>query len=105
MGFFDRLKHKDINRGVKEYELALGAVLLDVRTPEEYREGHIPKSKNVPLQTIDRVPSVVAGKQTPLYVYCYSGSRSGQAVAVLKRMGYTNVSNIGGIVSYSGKIE
>ena len=45
MGFFDRLKHKDINRGVKEYELALGAVLLDVRTPEEYREGHIPKSK------------------------------------------------------------
>lgn len=105
MGFFDRLKHKDINQGVKEYESASGAVLLDVRTPEEYREGHIPKSKNVPLQTIDRVPSVVAGKQTPLYVYCYSGSRSGQAVAVLKRMGYTNVSNIGGIASYSGKIE
>lgn len=105
MGFFDILKHKDINQGVKEYELALDAVLLDVRTPEEYREGHIPKSKNVPLQTIDRVPSVVAGKQTPLYVYCYSGSRSGQAVAVLKRMGYTNVSNIGGIASYSGKIE
>lgn len=105
MGFFDILKHKDINQGVKEYESASGAVLLDVRTPEEYREGHIPKSKNVPLQTIDRVTSVVAGKQTPLYVYCYSGSRSGQAVAVLKRMGYTNVSNIGGIASYSGKIE
>ena len=42
---------------------------------------------------------------TPLYVYCYSGARSGQAAAALRRMGYTNVKNIGGIASWRGAIE
>ena len=41
MGFFDFLKQPDINKGVMEYHKTNGAVLLDVRTPQEYREGHI----------------------------------------------------------------
>ncbi|MDY5055898.1 MAG: rhodanese-like domain-containing protein, partial [Bullifex sp.] len=49
MGFFDFLKGPDINEGVKEYRETNGAVLIDVRTPEEYREGHIPESMNIPL--------------------------------------------------------
>ena len=53
MGFFDFMKGPDINQGVKEYSATDGAVLLDVRTPDEYRQGHIPGSKNVPLQSID----------------------------------------------------
>ena len=105
MGFFNIFKHKDINRGVEEYRAAPGALLLDVRTPQEYREGHIPGSKNVALQSISKVSSVAENKDTPLYVYCYSGSRSSQAVRMLQRMGYTNVINIGGISSYSGKVE
>ena len=105
MGFFDMFKQKDINESIKEYQSLSGAVLLDVRTPQEYKEGHIPKSKNVPLQMIDRVTSVVKTKDTPLFVYCYSGSRSNQAVNELRRMGYSNVTNIGGISSYSGKVE
>ncbi|MDO4474938.1 MAG: rhodanese-like domain-containing protein, partial [Eubacteriales bacterium] len=48
MGFFDIFKQKDINEGIKEYKSVQGAVLLDVRTPQEYKEGHVPKSKNVP---------------------------------------------------------
>lgn len=105
MGLFDMLKQKDINEGIKEYQSVSGAVLLDVRTPQEYQEGHIPKSKNVPLQMINKITSVVGTKETPLFVYCYSGSRSSQAVNALKRMGYTNVINIGGISSYTGKVE
>ena len=52
MGFFDFLKGPDINQGVAEWNATPGAVLLDVRTPQEYREGHIPNSVNLPLQSL-----------------------------------------------------
>ena len=105
MGFFDFLKQPDVNKGVNDYRNAPGAVLLDVRTPQEYSEGHIPGSKNVPLQALDKVRSVVENKDTELFVYCYSGARSRQAAAALGQMGYTNVQDIGGIAAYHGKVE
>ena len=105
MGFFDFLKGPDIGEGVREYNATPGAVLLDVRTPEEYREGHIPGSKNVPLQSIDKVAGMIDNKSTPIFVHCLSGARSRQAAAILKQMGYTNVKNIGGISAYAGKVE
>ncbi|MDD6967617.1 MAG: rhodanese-like domain-containing protein [Firmicutes bacterium] len=105
MGFFDFLKGPDINQGVKEYRDTDGAVLLDVRTSGEYAEGHIPGSKNLPLQSIDKVERMIENKATPIFVHCLSGARSRQAAAVLQQMGYTNVKNIGGIASYTGKVE
>ena len=105
MGIFDFFKQPDINQGVQEYKNAAGAVLLDVRTPQEYREGHIPGSQNVPLQQLDKLEEVTENKDTVLYVYCRSGARSRQAVSLLNHMGYTNVHNIGGIAAYSGKVE
>ena len=77
----------------------------DVRTPQEYQEGHIPESKNVPLQQLNNVVSVVKNTEIPLFVYCYSGARSRQATGMLQRMGYSKVNNIGGIAAYSGKVE
>ena len=105
MGIFDFFKQPDINQGVQEFKNAAGAVLLDVRSPQEYREGHIPGSQNMPLQQLDKVEEVTENKDTVLYVYCRSGARSRQAVSLLKHMGYTNVHNIGGIAAYSGKVE
>jgi len=112
MGLFDFLKRPDIasrkpdiNESVKEYRSISGAVLLDVRSPQEYREGHIPGSKNVPLQRLGDVSRVAPDQDAPLFVYCYSGSRSGQAVSMLGGMGYSNARNIGGIASYSGEME
>ena len=105
MGFFDFLKQPDINKGVADFRNTEGAILVDVRTPQEYREGHIPGSENVPLQQLDKISSVTENKDTPMFVYCYSGARSRQATAILLHMGYANVNNIGGIAAYQGKVE
>ena len=105
MGFFDFLKSPDIHQGVEECRNTSGAVLLDVRTVEEYREGHISGSRNVPLQSIDRVSDLIPDRETPLYVYCRSGARSSQAVSLLQQMGYGKAKNIGGITAWKGKVE
>ena len=105
MSFFDFFRQPDINRGVTDFRNTPGAILLDVRTPQEYREGYIPGSKNLPLQAIDKAESIVENKDTALYVYCHSGARSRRAVSILQHMGYSNVHNIGGIAAYRGKVE
>ena len=105
MVFFDFFKKHDINMGVQEYQSVPGAVLLDVRTPEEFRAGRIPGAVNVSLQTIEQVPAVVRDRDTPLFVYCRSGIRSRQAVSALQHMGYTHVKNLGGITAWTGKVE
>ena len=105
MGLFDLFRQTDINQGVKVFRSTPGATLLDVRSEQEYREGHIPGSKNVPLQQLDKVEDVAENKDSALFVYCYSGARSGQAAAQLRRMGYTNVQNIGGISAYFGNTD
>lgn len=105
MGFFDFLRGPDINQGVREFRETPGALLLDVRTPQEYDAGHIPGSQNVPLQILDTAGTMTAPKDTPVFAYCYSGSRSWQAVRILTRMGYSRAKNIGGITAYTGETE
>lgn len=105
MGFLDFFRHTDVNVGVKKYEATDDAVLLDVRTIEEYQQGHIMRSLNLPLEDISSIDRLVKDKSTPLFVYCYSGVRSGRATSYLKQAGYTNVINIGGIKNYRGKVE
>lgn len=104
MGLFTFIMGDNINEKIKEYERTAGAVLLDVRTPEEYREGHIPNSINLPLQEMQKAAGVLKDKEAPVFAYCHSGVRSGQAASMLKRMGYKQVTNIGGIMSYQGKV-
>ena len=105
MGIFDRLHNPDINQGVAEYRATYGALLLDVRTPEEYHRGHIPGSRNLPLDSIGGAEGLPEEKATPIFVHCLSGVRSGQATDILGRMGYTRVKNIGGISRYRGEVE
>ena len=104
MALFDLFRPK-IDSGVCEYIATPGAVLLDVRTPAEFRKGRIPGSTNVPLQSIDIVEDVVEDKDVPLFVYCHSGARSARAVGELMQMGFKNVKNLGGIASYTGAID
>ncbi|MDR1630504.1 MAG: rhodanese-like domain-containing protein [Oscillospiraceae bacterium] len=78
--------------------------LIDVRTQEEFAEGHIPNSVNVPLGSFQQIARVVPNKDERLFVYCLSGSRSQMACGQLAQMGYADVTNIGGISQWPGKI-
>ena len=103
MARFGLFTKSGMDEGVAEYRQTSGAVLLDVRTREEYADGHIDGSRNLPLDEIDAVLKAIPNRDTPLFVHCRSGARSGQAAAYLKKMGYRNVRNIGGILDYQGK--
>lgn len=102
---FDYFKKQDINHGLDEFKAANNALLLDVRTYSEYREGHIPGSRNIDVAEIGDISSVIKDNSAQIFVYCLSGARSARAVSALKSMGYTKVKNIGGISSYVGQLE
>ena len=91
----------NINKGIEEYKAAQGAVLVDVRQPEEFASGHIAGAVNVPLSDIEKADFY---KDAQLFVYCLRGTRSRRAVGILKKMGYTRVKSIGGIAGYKGEI-
>jgi len=105
MSIFVASEPRDINRGVLEYKDTPSALLLDVRTEEEYAGGHIPQSINLPAGDMRKVFRLVPDENTPLFVYCLSGGRSAYAAATLQSMGYLNVKDIGGISAYTGELE
>lgn len=61
-------------------------ILIDVRTKEEYEDGHVVGSMNIPYDEIDQ--NISLDKTKPILVYCQSGRRSGVAYATLKKLGY-----------------
>jgi rhodanese-related sulfurtransferase len=75
--------------------LANGAILIDVRTPAEFKQGNAKGSKNVPLDTIAGKAKKIEQLNKPVVLCCRSGMRSGQATAILKRKGLTEVYNGG----------
>jgi len=105
MGLFNFFNFTDINQEIENMKAVEGAVLIDVRTKEEYESGHIPGSNNVPVDEIDKVTDVIKDFNTPVYAYCRSGARSSRAVKKMKELGYNNVKNIGGISNYKGQKE
>ena len=72
------------------------AKIIDVRTPAEFKGGHIKGSLNIPLNNINKAQKKIKSKQHPVVLCCASGMRSGQAVQMLKSQGYTDVYNGGG---------
>ena len=79
-------------------------IILDVRTPEEFAEKHIPGAINVPNETIkSKKISELPREDQLILVYCRSGNRSKQASDKLAKMGYTNVYEFGGINDWTGE--
>ena len=103
MGFLDKLFNRtDINIAVEQFQATPGAFLIDVRTGPEYEAGHIEGAVNVPLNSIHFIVNHVRDINAPLYVYCQSGARSGQAVSMIREMGYKNVTLSSASRSHAG---
>lgn len=105
MSLFSGIFGPSINELAAQARETPGSVVIDVRSPEEYRDGHIEGAVNIPLVSIPstavkRLPD----KSAPIFAYCLSGARSAQAVRELERQGYTNVVNMGGIGRWSGPL-
>ena len=81
-----------------------GYMILDVRTPEEFADKHIPGAVNIPNETIgtDEIPEL-PDKDQLILVYCRSGNRSKQASEKLVALGYTNIVEFGGINDWPGE--
>ena len=78
-------------------------IILDVRTPEEFADKHIPGAINIPNETIstEEIPEL-PDKDQLILVYCRSGNRSKQASEKLAALGYTNIVEFGGINDWPG---
>jgi len=81
------------------------AIVVDVRSLEEYNEGHIPNAISVPLETIENeAETKLKNKDDLILVYCRSGRRSREAALRLIEKGYTNVIDFGGIQDWNAEI-
>ncbi len=73
------------------------AVVIDVREPGEFAEGHVTGAKNVPLGELEaKLPGVMKNKALPLILVCASGARSGRGVGIAKKLGYEQAQSLGG---------
>ena len=102
---------KKWNREMDENDIGLeelkqlqkeGAVIIDVRSPQEYREGHIDGAISIPEYDIKKeVEKRIINKNKDIVVYCSSGGRSKKAQKLLKKLGYSRVYNLyNGLTNY-----
>lgn len=90
-----------LQEGLELMKQEENAVLLDVRSEEEYNGGHVVGSINVPL---NRLATFSVPKDKKIFVYCQSGQRATRAVKVLQSLGYDAL-NIGGVAGYPGNLQ
>lgn len=103
----EEITYRQVNmdEAITMMEEGSGYIILDVRTPGEFEEKHIPGAINVANETIgtDEIPEL-PDKDQLILVYCRSGNRSKQASEKLVALGYTNIVEFGGINSWPGEI-
>ena len=83
-----------------------GYIILDVRTQEEYDQGHIPGAIVISHEKIsEKAEEVLTDKDQLILVYCRSGRRSKLASEILVKLGYTNIKEFGGIIDWPYEVE
>ena len=95
-----------MDEAVKTMKDEKNYIILDVRRPDEYSEGHIPGAINVPNEEIGSAEiAELPDKSQLILVYCRSGRRSKEASEKLVKLGYTGIVEFGGIQDYEGEIQ
>jgi phage shock protein E len=89
----DMLNNND-SAAIKKW-ISDGALIVDVRTPEEFKAGNYKNSINIPVDEIENKLKIFGDKDRLIIVYCRSGNRSGKAKKILERHGYEKVLNAG----------
>jgi Rhodanese-related sulfurtransferase len=81
------------------------AQLIDVREPNEFKNGHILGARNIPLEQLKMRKQEIRNDM-PIYLYCTNGSRSARAASTLKRLGYRNLFDLqGGFKKWNGRVK
>ena len=92
MGFLNAVEQK-----IKD-----GAVVVDVRTVDEFMDEHFPKALNIPVNELSSRIGEIGPKNTAVVLYCASGARSAMGAKILKSLGFTDVINAGGLGDMPG---
>ncbi len=85
-----------------EQKIKAGAVVVDVRTVDEYSDEHFPKALNIPVNELQSRAGEIGAFDKPVVLYCASGARSAMGSRILKSLGYKDVTNAGGLYDMPG---
>lgn len=102
-GFF---KNKSMNSiDVNDLDSASGYLeLIDIREPNEYKSGHLPKAKSIPMNKILSETEKYLEQSKEYYIICHTGSRSSRTCKMLKQKGFNVINVSGGTSRYKGKL-
>lgn len=79
-------------------QLGSDSLIIDVRTPDEYHNGHVPEALNIPYdEIVGRIATVAPNRHSQIILYCRSGRRADVAEQALRRLGYSQIENKGGL--------
>lgn len=101
MGFFSSISGGNSGASV-EQKIKAGAVVVDVRSVDEYQDEHFPKALNIPVNELSSRAGEIGSKDKAIVLYCASGSRSAMGARILKSLGFTDVVNAGGLYDMPG---
>ena len=99
-------KHLEMAEAEQMIKSEKDAIILDVRTQEEYDKKHIPGALLLPIDEIrNGNVSALPNKNQKILIYCWTGRRAEDSAAMLVDMGYKNVYEFGGLVNWTGELE
>lgn len=91
------LQNGDITIDELKNKVSQGAILIDVRSNQEYREGHLQGAVNIPdFEITKRIQREIPKKNQLIVLYCQYGGRSRSSMLIMRKMGYTNMYNLHG---------